>query len=132
MSCTNTILSGHGVSPTRTEKGWCVLTHAPKAGFSEKTSSLLPVGIRKSFTPFICLLVVQNSAAQLLTRTSKRSHIKPTSASHLGPPVCFRIRFTVLVLTRRGQHGQVPLHIIDLIQAHIPAPDMFHCDKDFG
>uniref|UniRef100_A0A8C1I461 Tetratricopeptide repeat domain 19 n=1 Tax=Cyprinus carpio carpio TaxID=630221 RepID=A0A8C1I461_CYPCA len=73
---------------------------------------------------FICLnrkdlcrlQTVQNSAARLLTHTSKRAHITPILASLHWLPVKFRMHFKILVLTFRALQGQAPPYISDLIQ----------------
>ena len=62
------------------------------------------------------LQTVQNSAARLLTHTSKRAHITPVLASLHWLPVKFRIHFKILVLTFRALQGQAPPYISDLIQ----------------
>lgn len=49
-----------------------------------------------------CLQVVQNSAARLLTHTSKRMHISPLLAALHWLPVPLRIHFQILVLTFRA------------------------------
>ena len=50
------------------------------------------------------LQLIQNTAARLLTRTSRRCHITPVLASLHWLPVNFRVHFKLLVLTYRALH----------------------------
>lgn len=65
------------------------------------------------------LQLVWNSAARLLTCTSKRSHATPVfSVSLHWLPACFRLSFKIL--TFRVLHGWAPCHISDLVQPYGP------------
>ncbi len=68
-----------------------------------------------SKAPLDHLQVVQNAAAKLLTRSSKRSHVTPNLISLHWLPIKFWIQFKVLVITYRALHGQVPAYIKDLL-----------------
>ncbi len=67
------------------------------------------------------LQAVQNAAARLLTRTSKRAHITPVLADLHWLPVHFRIHFKILVLTFRALHGQAPAYISELLEFYNPS-----------
>uniref|UniRef100_A0A672YQT0 Reverse transcriptase domain-containing protein n=1 Tax=Sphaeramia orbicularis TaxID=375764 RepID=A0A672YQT0_9TELE len=64
------------------------------------------------------LQFVQNSAARLLTRTNRRTHITPILKSLHWLPVLYRLHFKILVLTFRALHGQAPACIASLIQPY--------------
>uniref|UniRef100_A0A672ZSA2 Reverse transcriptase domain-containing protein n=1 Tax=Sphaeramia orbicularis TaxID=375764 RepID=A0A672ZSA2_9TELE len=64
------------------------------------------------------LQFVQNSAARLLTRTNRRTHITPILKSLHWLPVLYRLHFKILVLTFRALHGQAPAYIASLIQPY--------------
>lgn len=49
------------------------------------------------------LQTIQNTAAQLLTRSNRRSHISPILSSLHWPPVEFQVCFKVLLLTFKAQ-----------------------------
>ena len=65
------------------------------------------------------LQVVQNAAANLLTRSSKRSHVTPILSALHWLPIQFRIQFKVMVITYRTRHGQAPAYIGDLLQPYV-------------
>lgn len=63
--------------------------------------------------------LVWNSAARLLTRTSKKSHAAPIFGISLHwLPACFRLSFKIL--TFRAPHGWAPCHMSDLMQPYSP------------
>ena len=66
------------------------------------------------------LKIIQNAAARLLTRSSRRCHITPVLASLHWLPVNFRVQFKVLVLTYRALHGQAPSYLSDLVPRYVP------------
>ena len=51
------------------------------------------------------LQLIQNTAATLLTRTSRRSHITPVLASFHCLPVKFRINYKILLITYKALHN---------------------------
>ena len=55
------------------------------------------------------LQLVQNAAARLLTRTSRRSHITPVLASLHCLPVKFRINYKILLITYEALHDLDPV-----------------------
>lgn len=66
------------------------------------------------------LQAVQNSAARLLTHTSKRAHITLVLAELHWLPVHLRIHFKVLVLTFRALNGQAPAYISEILKLYNP------------
>lgn len=52
-----------------------------------------------------CLQLLQNSEAQLLTRTKRREHIRPVLTALQWLPVTFRINFKVLLLIYKALNG---------------------------
>ena len=76
------------------------------------------------------LQLVQNSAARILTRTNRRSHITPILKTLHWLPVSVRVNFKILVLTFRALHGQAPPYISDLIQPYTPARVLRSVDQN--
>ena len=66
------------------------------------------------------LQLIQNAAARVLTRTSKRDHISPVLASLHWLPVKSRIEFKILLLTYKTVNGQAPSYLKDLIVPYHP------------
>ena len=66
------------------------------------------------------LQLIQNAAARLLTRSSRRCHITPVLAALHWLPIAYRVHFKVLVLTYRALHGQAPAYIADLVKWYEP------------
>ena len=75
------------------------------------------------------LQFIQNTAARLLTRSSRRCHITPVLASLHWLPVAFRIHFKVLVLTFRALHGQAPVYLTDLLKPYVPSRTLRSSDQ---
>lgn len=76
------------------------------------------------------LQLVQNSAARILTRSNRRTHISPILKALHWLPVSSRINFKILVLTFRALHGQAPPYISDLIQPYTPARALRSVDQN--
>ena len=76
------------------------------------------------------LQLVQNSAARILTRSNRRTHITPILKALHWLPVSSRINFKILVLTFRALHGQAPSYISDLIQPYTPARNLRSVDQN--
>lgn len=76
------------------------------------------------------LQLVQNSAARILTRTNRRSHISPILKELHWLPVSYRINFKILVLTFRALHGQAPSYIGDLLLPYTPARALRSADQN--
>ncbi len=64
------------------------------------------------------LQVVQNVAAKLLTKSSKRSHITPILITLHWLPVKFRIQNKIIVLVFRALHGQAFFYLNELLQPY--------------
>ena len=63
---------------------------------------------------------VQNTAARLFTRTSRRSHITPVLKDLHWLPIQYRIQFKILVITYKAAQGQSPLYVRNLLQVYTP------------
>ena len=61
------------------------------------------------------LLLVQNSAARLLTKTSYCSHVTPVLMSLHWILIKFRIRFKILLLIYKVLNGLAPEYISELL-----------------
>ena len=66
------------------------------------------------------LQLVQNAAARILTRITKRDQISLVLASLYWLPVKSRIDFRILLLTYKALNGLSPLYLQDLIVPYIP------------
>ena len=75
------------------------------------------------------LQLIQNAAARLLTRSSRRCHITPVLASLHWLPVSFRVNFKILVITYRALHGQAPQYLIDLVPRYEPQRALRSADQ---
>ncbi len=64
------------------------------------------------------LQLVQNTAARLLTRSTKRDHITPILASLHWLPSHFRINFKNLLIVYKSHHGLPPTYISDLLSPY--------------
>jgi hypothetical protein len=64
---------------------------------------------------------VQNSAARLVVRCSRRDHITPVLKRLHWLPIRQRIMYKVLVLTFRGLHGLAPEYVSDMLHRYTPA-----------
>ena len=69
------------------------------------------------------LQLVQNSAARILTKTSKRVHITPVLASLLWLPVALRIDFKILLLVFKALNGLAPSYLSDWSMFQIAPSD---------
>ena len=63
---------------------------------------------------------VQNTAARLVTRSSKREHITPILADLHWLPVSFRPQYKILTYVYQSLHGLAPSYIKDLIMEYKP------------
>ena len=61
---------------------------------------------------------VQNAAARIVTKTSRRHHITPVLKELHWLPVEYRIRYKVLVHTYRALHDLSPVYIKNLLCRH--------------
>lgn len=63
---------------------------------------------------------VQNTAARIITRTSKYSHITPVLKELHWLPVECRLKYKVLLHTHRALYGEAPLYITNMVKRYIP------------
>ncbi|KAF7644698.1 hypothetical protein LDENG_00217240 [Lucifuga dentata] len=63
---------------------------------------------------------VQNSAAQLLTKTPSRDHITPILQELHWLLVKPIINYKILLLTYKALHGKAWLYVADLLHLHTP------------
>ncbi len=63
---------------------------------------------------------IQNAAAGLLTRTTRREHITPVLAVLHWLPVSFRIAFKILLLVFKAMSGLPPAYICDMLTPYGP------------
>ena len=64
---------------------------------------------------------IQNTAARIVTRTSRHEHITPVLANLHWLPVRARIIFKVCVLVYRALHGNAPVYIRDILPVYQPS-----------
>lgn len=67
---------------------------------------------------------VQNTAARLISRTSRYDHITPVLRQLHWLPIQDRICFKLLLITYKALHGQCPLYTRQLLQVHAPARNL--------
>ncbi|KAK6175986.1 hypothetical protein SNE40_014357 [Patella caerulea] len=67
------------------------------------------------------LQLVQNTAARIVTRATKYSHITPVLKSLHWLPINERIIFKVLSLTYQCVNGLAPKYLSNLMQIHVPS-----------
>lgn len=79
----------------------------------------LLVGLPKCLTDR--LQRVQNSAARVISRTSKRQHISPVLISLHWLPVSARIEYKVLLYVYKALLGTAPGYLSELIQPKVPS-----------
>ena len=63
---------------------------------------------------------LQNMAARIITRTSKRDHIKPVLKQLHWMPFKQRIKYKLLIHTFKVLSGQSPNYLIELVQPYHP------------
>ena len=63
---------------------------------------------------------VQNTAAHLITGSSRKDHITPVLKNLHWLPVKLRITFKILLLTYKILNGQSPSHLTSLISSYKP------------
>ena len=104
-----------------------LITHAFVSSRLDYCNSLFSCLNKKELSR---LQLVQNSAARVLTRTNRRTHITPILKALHWLPVSSRINFKILVLTFRALHGQAPPYISDLIQPYTPTRALRSVDQN--
>jgi hypothetical protein len=63
---------------------------------------------------------VQNTAAPIVTRTSRRSHITPVLKELHWLPVKHRVQFKILMHTYKALNGKAPKYISDMLSVYQP------------
>ena len=67
---------------------------------------------------------VQNTAARLITRTSRRGHITPVLKDLHWLPIQYRIQFKIRVITNKALQCQSPLYVSNLLQVYKPTRNL--------
>ena len=67
---------------------------------------------------------IQNSAAHLVSRLSKREHITPILKELHWLPVTHRIKYKVILMTFKAIYGTCPDYTCDLITPYIPSSSL--------
>ncbi len=75
------------------------------------------------------LQCVQNTAARLITRTSKYSHITPVLKNLHWLPIEYRIQFKLLVYTFKSLHRLAPSYISNMVTLYTPLRKLQSWDK---
>ncbi|XP_071806994.1 uncharacterized protein [Asterias amurensis] len=95
-----------------------ILVHSFVSSLLDNCSSLLfdipPKDIAK-------LQRIQNSAARLVSRSTKRKHITPVLKELHWLPISFRIQYKLLITTFKAIHRTCPSYLSDLIIPYVPA-----------
>ena len=63
---------------------------------------------------------VQNTAARVVTRTSRFSHITPILKELHWLPIQYRVQYKILTHTCKALHGQSPGYIKKLLNVYMP------------
>jgi hypothetical protein len=74
---------------------------------------------------------IQNTAARILSGTSKYAHITPVLRSLHWLPIDKRIHFKVLLMVYKALHQQAPVYIQELIERHSPSRQLRSSDQDY-
>ena len=67
---------------------------------------------------------VQNTAARVVTKTSRYCHITPILKELHWLPVQYRGQYTILTHTYKALHEQSPVYIKELLQVYMPHRDL--------
>ena len=76
------------------------------------------------------LQVIQNSAARLITRTKKQSHITPVLKQLHWLPVQSHLMFKVLLLTFQCLHAMAPKYLRECLIRYVPSRNLRSTEKD--
>jgi len=63
---------------------------------------------------------IQNTAARIVTRTSRQSHITPILKDLHWLPVKYRVQFKILMHTYKALHEEAPRYISDTLAVYQP------------
>ena len=75
------------------------------------------------------LQLVQNTAARVVTGTTKHEHITPVLKSLHWLPVIQRIQFKILLMTFKCLHGLAPAYLGELIEQYCPVRNLRSQDE---
>ena len=64
------------------------------------------------------LQLKQNTAARLITRSRRSSHVTSTLCNLHWLPIKFRIIYKLMILTHRSKHGTAPSYLSELIRPY--------------
>ena len=64
---------------------------------------------------------VQNAAAKMLFKKSRRSHVTPILKTLHWLPVVFRIKFKILLITYKSLNGLAPSYLKHLVHRYVPS-----------
>ena len=64
---------------------------------------------------------MQNTAARIVTQSRRYDHITPVLYDLHWLPVCWRIKYKILLLTFKALHGIGPGYIKDLLVPYVPS-----------
>ena len=67
---------------------------------------------------------VQNTAARIITRTSRYSHITPVLKELHWLPVQYRVKYKILTHTFKALHDQSPVYIRDMLEIYKPTRNL--------
>ena len=67
------------------------------------------------------LQLKQNTAARLITRSRRSSHVTSTLCNLHWLPIKFRIIYKLMILTHRSKHGTAPSYLSELTRPYNPS-----------
>ena len=70
------------------------------------------------------LQTVQNTAARIITRTLRFSHVTPILEELHWLPVQERIKYKILTHTYKALNGEAPIYMRNLLEVYIPRRDL--------
>lgn len=73
---------------------------------------------------------LQNTAARIITRTSRYDHVTPILKDLHWLPVTKRVDFKILVHTYKSLNDQSPRYLKDLLEIHEPTRNLRSNDQD--
>ena len=97
-----------------------ILVHGTITSRLDQDNCLLVVATEEQLDK---LQLVQNAAARLICKSSKRDHITPILQDRHWLPLSYRCKFQLLMLVFKSLNGLAPSYLSDLIQPYIPR----HC-----
>ena len=104
------------------------LIHALVTSRLDYANSLL-LGISK--TQLHRLQVIQNSAARLIFKINKRTHITPIIRSLHWLPIDHRVQFKILVICFNCINGTAPAYLSQLVRPYTPSRELRSSHENF-